>query len=774
MPGFPVRCSITLSALALLAGISLVQLLPALPEPWWALLSLPLAMAAWRYPPLRPVLIVSLGFLWAWWSAALILQRQLPVALEGRDVVVEGMIVSLPERDARRARFEFEVAKCYQDADSLPNPGRIVLNWYYPDADLRAGDRWRLHVRLKRPHGLRNPGGFDYEAWLFRHHIRATGYVRAEQDNRLINSRAWDRPVNRLRQGLARRIAAALDERPFAGIIRALAIGDRAAISPAQWQTLTATGTNHLVAISGLHVGIVAGIAFFLMRALWARFPRLCLRWPAPKLGAVAGISAALGYAALAGFSIPTQRSIIMVAVVLSSVLLGRKTRSSHLLAWALILVLLWDPLAVLEAGFWLSFAAVAIIFYGMGQRLAPRGLWWRWGRVQVLIALGLMPLMLILFQRVSLVAPLANLIAVPWVTLVVVPLTLLGTVLLLPMPVLGGVVLSLANGAMSWLWPLLHGLAHSGMAQWVQPEPPAWAYAPALLGIIWLLAPRGMPGRWLGGVLLAPMVLVNSARPQPGEAWFTLLDVGQGLAAVVETAGHVLVFDTGPATGERFNAGSAVVVPFLRHYGIHRIDTLIVSHGDMDHRGGVAAVLQQTAVQRLLTSVPDKIHWPQGRVESCAAGQHWQWDGVSFEIIYPLADQPYSGNDASCVLRVRTTRQALLLPGDIEQRSERLLLDAQSAQLPSAILVAPHHGSNTSSTAAFLRAVNPEYALFAVGYHNRYGFPKHAVVARYAAQGARLLDSAHSGAITFRLGSAASPRPDTFRQQARHYWNSR
>ena len=282
------------------------------------------------------------------------------------------------------------------------------------------------------------------------------------------------------------------------------------------------------------------------------------------------------------------------------------------------------------------------------------------------------------------------------------------------------------------------------------------------------------MPGRWLGGVLLAPIVLVNPARPQTGEAWFTLLDVGQGLAAVVETAGHVLVFDTGPATGERFNAGSAVVVPFLRHYGLYRIDTLIVSHGDMDHRGGVTAVLQQTAVQRLLTSVPDKIHWPQGRVESCVAGQHWQWDGVSFEIIYPLVDQPYRGNDASCVLRVQTTRQTLLLPGDIEQRSERLLLDKQSTQLPSDILVAPHHGSNTSSTAAFLRAVNPDYALFAVGYRNRYGFPKPAVGARYAAEGARLLDSAHSGAITFRLGSAGSLRPDTFRQEARRYWNSR
>ena len=774
MPGFPVRCSIPLVALALLAGISLSQALPALPDPWWAMLVLPVSVAAWRYRRLWPILIVTLGFLWAWLNAALILQRQFPTALEGQDVVVEGVIASLPEKDIRRAHFEFVATKLNQGTVAFPEPGRIALNWYYPDAKLRVGDAWRLHVRLKRPHGLRNPGGFDYEAWLFRHRIRATGYVRDAADNRLLSSHAWEQPVNRLRQELAQGISAALGEREFAGIIRALAVGDRAAITHGQWQTLIATGTNHLVAISGLHVGMIAGIAFFLMRGLWSRVPRLCLRCPAPKAGAIGGIIAALSYAALAGFSIPTQRSLIMVMVVMGSVVRGRKVRPSHVLAWALILVLLWDPLGVLEPGFWLSFAAVGVIFYGMGQRLSPSGPWWKWGRVQVLIALGLMPLLLILFQRVSLVAPFANLLAVPWVTLVVVPLTLLGAVLILPLPIIGGSFLILANGAMSWLWLLLQELGHSDFAQWLQPAPPLWTYVPALVGTVWMLAPRGIPGRWLGGVLLAPMVLVNPARPQPGEAWFTLLDVGQGLAAVVETAGHVLVFDAGPASGERFDAGNVVVVPFLRHYGIHKVDTLIVSHGDMDHRGGVPAVLRQTKVQRLLTSVPDKIQWRQGRVESCVAGQTWQWDGVRFEILYPLADQPYRGNDASCVLKVQTARQSLLLPGDIEHRSEQLLLEAEAAQLPSDILVAPHHGSKTSSTAAFLQAVHPDYALFAVGYHNRYGFPRPAVTARYAEEGARLLDSASDGAITFRLGSPASPAPDTFRQQSRHYWNSR
>jgi len=766
-------CSIPLAALAMLLGVAAFQRLSAVPHPLWLLALMPLPVLAWRCRILWPAVIAAAGFAWVWAQAAAVLSEQLPAAAEGQDLMAEGTIASLPNRENDRAQFEFKVTRLSQGDTPLPGPGRILLNWYYPPAELRAGDTWRLQVRLKRPHGLRNPGTFDYEAWLFGHRLRATGYVRDGSANRLLASRWQQQPVNRLRQDLAEGIAGALAQRDFAGIIEALAIGERPGISAAQWQVWTATGTSHLVAISGLHVGMVAGMAFFLMRALWTRLPSLALRWPAPKAGAVAGILAAVAYAALAGFSVPTQRTVIMIATVMGGLLLSRNIRSAHSLALALILVLLWDPFAVLEAGFWLSFAAVAIIFYGMRGRSAPQGLWWKWGRVHVLIAVGLAPLLLILFQRVSIVSPLANLIAIPWITFVVVPLSLLGSLLVVPMPSVGSFLLVLADGAMGWLWPFLERLAHSELAQWLQPAPPAWSYLPALLGTIWLLAPAGMPGRWLGGVLLAPMVLVIPPRPSSGEAWFTLLDVGQGLAAVVQTADHALVFDTGPAGGERFDAGNAVIVPFLREAGIGRIDTLIVSHGDMDHRGGAPSVLAQSEVKRLLSSVPDKIPWDYGRVEACEAGQTWQWDGVRFEMLYPFHDQEYRGNDASCVLRVLPLKGSVLLPGDIEKRSEAALLHEGSARLAADILVAPHHGSNTSSTAAFLQAVQPRYALFAAGYRNRYDFPRPAVVERYAAQGAALLDSAHNGAITFRLGADAPSAPDTFRQQARRYWNS-
>lgn len=774
MPIFREPCSIASAAVAALTGVTIFQQMHVLPDPLWAWLSLLSLLLVWYRRAAWPLLIGITGFLWAWFYAASVLSGGLATELEGQDVHLVGVVASVPIIEEQRTRFEFDVTRLYREGTILPAPRRVLLNWYYPDTALQAGDRWDLVVRLKRPHGLSNPGSFDYETWLFRHGIRATGYVRDQAEQRLLERPGGAQRINRLRQLLADAMDEVLVDHEFAGILKALSIGERAGITPQHWNVLTATGTSHLVAISGLHVGLVAGMMFFLVRAMWSRLPFLTLCWPAPKAGALAGIAAAGIYAALAGFSIPTQRALIMVTAVMGSVMTARATCPSQVLGLALLLVLVWDPPAVLEPGFWLSFGAVAIIFYGMGQRITPRGVWWRWGRVQVWVAIGLAPLLIILFQRVSLVSPFANLIAVPWVTLIVVPLALLGTLLLLPLPGLGSALLMMADGALGGLWPLLEYMAHSDIAQWLQAPPPQWAYIPALLGTLWLLAPAGMPGRWLGAVLLAPMLVVHPARPAPGEAWFTLLDVGQGLAAVVQTAGHTLVFDAGPASSERFNAGEAVIAPFLRHYGRNRIDAMIISHGDMDHRGGAAAILQAFKVQRLLTSVPDKITWTQGAVETCSAGQAWQWDGVRFELLYPFPGQPYRGNDASCVLRIESPGNSVLLPGDIERRSESALIEQYAERLATDILVAPHHGSNTSSTGEFLRAVQPRFTLFPVGYRNRYGFPKEEVVARYREEGAVMLDTAQDGAITFRLGSSGmAMAPESYRHQMRRYWHS-
>ena len=775
MHSFSERCSIGLAAFALLSGVLIFQQLSALPPPATAWLCLPALCLAWFYPVWRLPVFALGGFVWAWWVAAGMLAQSLPAQLEGVDVGVEGVIVSLPDRDAARSRFQFEVERLITPEGEAASPGRVMLSWYArPPPELRAGERWHFTVRLKRPHGMFNPGGFDYEAWLFRHRLRATGYVREAGDNRLLAADAWAQPVDRLRQSLSRTMGTALAGREYAGLVEALALGERGHISQDQWRVLTATGTNHLVAISGLHVGLVAGLVFFFARRAWLLWPRLALRWPAPKAGAVAGMAAALLYAAMAGFSVPTQRALSMVAVVMAGVLLQRRVRPAHGLAAALLLVLLWDPLAVMEAGFWLSFAAVAVIFYGMGGRLAPRGWWWRWGRVQLLVAVGLLPLMLILFQRVSLVAPLANIVAVPWVSLVVVPLTLLGTLLLEVWFDLGAWVLVLAEGALGVLWPLLTWLGQGPFAQWSQHVPPLWALAPAALGALMLMAPAGMPARWLGVVLLTPLFAAAPPRPAQGEVWLTLLDVGQGLSAVVRTARHSLVFDAGPAFSENFDAGEAVLVPYLRAEGVPRVDMLVVSHGDRDHLGGLASLLAQTPVRALLSSVPDKLSWRGGAAQACRAGQHWDWDGVRFDMLYPFPDSGSRGNDASCVLRVSTAGGALLLPGDIEKRSERALLARSAAALRADVLVAPHHGSNTSSTAAFLAAVRPRYALFPVGYRNRYGFPKPAVLARYATAGADSLASDRLGAISVRLGPGGLlGAPVSYRAGARRYWHA-
>ncbi|MDE2088707.1 MAG: DNA internalization-related competence protein ComEC/Rec2, partial [Gammaproteobacteria bacterium] len=688
-------------AIALLLGMLAFQQLPELPDARWALLLPALIPLAVYLPPLRLPAIAAGGFLWALIYAHYLAFPVFDVSLERRDLVLEGWIASIPERREHGLRFELDVSKLTLDGKEYPAPGRVRLGWYRSFPPLRAGEQWRFKARLKRPRGLMNPGGFDYEGWLFRRHLSATGYVKPAPGNRRLDAGPGGYRLERARQALGEAIAGARARSDHAGILVALAIGDAQGISPAQWDVFTRTGTNHLVAISGLHIGLVAGLVFFLVRGSWARSAALVLRLAAPKAAAVAGLLAAAGYSALAGFSIPTQRSLIMIAAAMLGLVLQRQTPPGRTLALALLLVLSWDPMSVLAAGFWLSFGAVAVILYGMSGRLAPRGLWWRWGRVQWLVAVGLLPPLLVLFQRAPLLSPLANLVAVPWVSLVVTPLTLVGTVLLVWAPWAGGALLNLADLCLGALWPFLAWIARLPYSQWMQPAPAAWALIAAIPGIVLLLAPQGFPARWLGGVLLLPMFLLRPPAPAPGAVWLTLLDVGQGLAAVVRTRHHALVYDTGPRSSARFDAGSAVVVPYLRHMGIPALDLLLVSHGDNDHIGGARSILQRMPVRSVLTSVPRKLGYASAR--RCVAGQSWRWDGVEFHVVHPPPEWFGRGNDASCVLRVRAPGGSLLLTGDIERPAEEYLLRHHARALPARILVVPHHGSRTSSSAAFI-----------------------------------------------------------------------
>jgi len=779
-------------ALGFLIGTAAVQQLASLPDMVWSvslLFALLILAGFLRGRGLLPLLLLSvgIGFFWASIIAQHMLAGALPVELEGQDVVVEGLVASLPEQKGRRLRFVFAPDSLRWQDEAQAVPGKLLLSWYprkgHKIPALRVGERWRLQLRLKRPHGFSNPGGFDYEAWLFQQGIRAKGYVRYSKkgakptDALRVNQRLapagsayW---IDQVRESLRTNILASLKDHPLRGIVLALAIGDRQFISPAQWRVLRRTGTNHLVAISGLHVGLVAGFAFFLLRRLWRLSARAVTRWPANKAGALGALLAAMVYAALAGFSVPTQRALIMVAVVMLAVIVQRQTRPSSLLALALLLVLIIDPLAVMAAGFWLSFGAVTVILYGMSGRLAMKSLWWQWGRVQWLVAVGLFPALLLLFQQASLVAPLANLLAVPWVSLVTVPLTLLGSIALGFSDTLGDGLLGLSSLSLEGLWWWLDELAQWPQAAWRQMAPRLWTLPVAVIGIVWLLAPRGVPTRWVGAVGLLPLLFISPTLIPAGQAKFTLLDVGQGLSAVVQTRNHVLVFDAGPRFSSGFNTGEAVVAPYLRSRGLRQIDTLLVSHGDNDHIGGVAGLRADMPVQRLLSSVPQDIDG----AEPCQAGQYWQWDGVAFAMLNPGEETPAGGrsnNNRSCVLHVQAGSQSVLLSGDIEKAAEGELVKVFGQRLASDVLVVPHHGSRTSSSPVFLTAVAPKLALFPVGYRNRYGFPKPQIIQRYVARGVRLFDTAHNGAIELPLGGAGGlDTVLTHRQQAARYWNA-
>lgn len=755
--------------IAWLAGILLLYSLSEFPAPILLLLCWLPGFVLLLSPTLRSYARLSLmfaaGFSWAAFSTWTHLNPSLAPTLEGKPIQLSGTVGSLPQREGRILRFVLAVD---EDVSPVLLPKRVRLAWYGKRSpELVPGERWQLQVKLKRPWSLRNPGSFDYEEWLFQQGIRATGYViEGKANHRLQEADGY--PIARLRYALRQAIAQQLGEEPMLGIVTALAIGERGAISDEQWDVLLASGTNHLVAISGLHIGLVAGLVYLLLWRLWRYCPRCCEWLPAPRAAALVAMLAALAYAGLAGFSIPTQRALVMLVVVLGAVWWRRPIERGRVLLLALWAVLLLDPASILSAGFWLSFAAVSWILYGMGGRPNAAGLWWRWGRVQLLVAFGLLPFLLLFFQQGSLSAPLANLLAVPWVSLLVVPLVLTGVVLLGVWPAVGGIFLQLAATLLGWLWPLLQWLAE------VIPVLPLaaslWLAIPALIGLLWLLAPRGWPMRSMGALLLLPLLLRQPDVPAMGTARLTLLDVGQGLAAVVQTQRHTLLFDTGPAFASGFDTGDAVVVPFLRYKGIGRIDTLVISHGNSDHAGGLDSVLRQIPVSQLIADSEVAAGMPG--VEACRRGLAWEWDGVGFRFIHPLSG-PHNGdaNNHSCVLRVSVAEHALLLTADIESGAERELLES-GEPLMADLLLAPHHGSKSSSSSEFIDTVVPKQVLFSVGYRNRYGFPHPSVVRRYADYAAALYRTDAGGALQIELKQDGIGEPLAYRPRFKRLWH--
>lgn len=769
-----------------------MQRQPALPEvPWFALvLSLPLMMLAWllreRAAALHLLVLaaaVLAGFGWAATSAQQRLADALPTAWEGRDIRLTGVVASLPRVSTRSERFEFDVEQVNTIGAQVPR--RISLSRYSAGygrpalsdtaSPVRPGERWQLTVRLKRPHGNYNPGGFDFEAWLLERNIRATGYVR-ERDgmtrlNPLVYSPAY--LVDRLRFQVRERFQSVLGEARYGAMLQALAIGDQQAVSEEDWETVRRTGVIHLMSISGLHVTMLAGLVFALVQALWRRSERLALRLPARKAAALAGLLAAASYAAVAGFAIPTQRTLYMLAVLAAALWMGRSVALSLVLCWALLVVVVLDPWAVLAPGFWLSFAAVALLGYIGYGRLTRAGWLIEAARAQWAVTLGLAPLLLALFQQVSLVSPLANALAIPLIGLLVTPLTLLG--MLLPIDAL----LQLAHSLMAWCMALLELGARLPLAVWQQHAPPPWTVAVAMLGVVWLLLPRGFPLRWMGMIALMPMFLLLPAAPQHGEMRVAVLDVGQGLAVVLQTANHALLYDAGLRYSEHADSGNRVILPYLRAAGIRRLDGVVLSHDDIDHVGGAATVLKTMPAGWLTSSLPSGhiLHSLSAKSLRCVAGQRWEWDGVRFDMLYPEGEDylraGLKDNDRSCVLKVSVTHGSLLLTGDIERKAESELLTRAGELLAADVLVAPHHGSRSSSTPAFIATVDPSATIFTAGYRNRFRHPHDQVVKRYRENGSAIYRSDADGAILIDFASSHGIDVRTWRRSVPRYWHN-
>jgi competence protein ComEC len=743
---------------------------------------------------------LMLGLVLSMGQAQLRLADALSPELEGLDLQLTGVVSSLPQQRSNGLGFDLAVETAQRGGQPVGVPSLVSLSWtagrdedprLSPLAALRAGDRWQLAVRLRAPHGNANPGGWDAELQWFERGVRATGSVRTAPPPQLLaHGVGW--PVQRWRQTVRDAIQAQVPEARVAGLLAALAVGDQSAIEREDWEVFRNTGVAHLVSISGLHVTLFAALAGWALRRLWCLSPRAMLRWPAPGVQRWGGAAAALAYAVVSGWGVPSQRTVwmLLTATLLRSA--GRHLPWPVVLLVAAVGVTVFDPWALLQPGFWLSFMAVGLLMAsepatrsGQAAR-APAGPAdggvspppdpprWRAGlsraahragpalraawRTQWLATVGLAPLTLVVFQQLSLVGLLANAVAIPVVTGLITPLALLG----LWWAPLWSVGAWVSGGLMAGLallsaWPA---------AVWTVPAAPGWAQAAGLVAAALLVLP--LPGRLrLWAVpLLMPLWWPPVVHPAAGEFELLAADVGQGTAVLVRTREHLLVYDAGPQYAPDSDAGQRVLLPLLRWRGERRIDVLLLSHRDTDHVGGARALLAGLPVGELLSSIePEHPLWALApRARRCETGQRWVWDGVQFEVLHPGPEVTahWRPNATSCVLRVQSAHGAsALLTGDIEAIQELAMVGRFGSALRSDVLLVPHHGSHTSSTAPFLEAVQAQVAVVQSGYRNRFGHPVAEVVARLKAQAGVLHGSPACGAWQWQSADASRAEPE-------------
>ncbi len=735
---------------------------------------------------LMSLMAAALGASWAQWRAEWRLSDKLDPALEMKEVQITGVVRGIPVTSAglnsSGLRFQFEVEHAPPGVPDL-----LSLSWYprsaeTPNPKLQAGARWQFTVRLKRPHGLYNPHGFDVERWMLEQGLRASGTVRNSQAPVLMQPWTWSLSsvLDRARQHAGETILSALAPSAYAGVIAALVMGEQRYVEQDDWTLFNRTGIGHLLSISGLHITMLAALMSALGWKVWrwavVRRQAWAMRSAGLKVAVITGLVTALLYTLLAGFAVPAQRTLYMLSAVALAVLTTRATQPFHVLSLALMVVLLLDPWAVGSAGFWLSFSAVAFLMLAvpMSQDSSWKGQLRTATRAQLAVTVGLLPVTLWFFQQVSLVSPVANAIAIPVVSFLVTPLALLGSFIL----VLTGwdLPLECANTMLEFLMQIMTLM---GRWEWAALEfaapPLEWIWL-ACAGACYLCMPN-RPGwqRTFGGLAMLPMLLTSTPKLPANslEAW--ALDVGQGSAIVLRTRSHSLLYDTGPAWSEQADAGARVVVPYLRAVGLRRLDRVLVSHDDGDHSGGALSVMGARQVDEVMGSLPEEheIKRQARQFQTCEAGQNWEWDGVLFQILHPH-DQTLSSNDngLSCVLKVTASGYSLLLTGDIEALQERQLLQEQSAEsLRATVMLMPHHGSQSSSSEAFLDTVKPQAALVQAGYLNRFHHPRPQVLKRYEERGAQIWRTDLQGAVRVYF-SPLGWKIESQRQREPRYWH--
>ncbi len=714
-------------------GLAFVQQLPALPDPLISIFLLLSALIGCVYWP-RAALLCALiaGAAYAMLAGSVALSKRLELAHSGQtyDVVVE--ITGLPVYEHEQWQFQGEVMQA-SGFESLQGE-RIKLAWYRSKARLQPGDVWRFTVLLRAPNGVQNPGGFDAERRALEQAVAAQGYVKRDALFLFVKP-----SLDRWRDGLSKQIARALGVSQ-SRFIQALALGDTRGLSDADWERLRQTGITHLIAISGFHVGIVALFAAWLLHVLYYLWPTAGLYLPRPLAVALISIFAAVAYTAVAGFAIATVRTAWMIALFMLARLCYRSITVLHAVLLSMVLMLLWNPFCVLNAGFWLSFSGVLLLALGMPND-SKSGWFWPFIKAQWLVSIGLFPVTVVLFGQTTVIGPLVNLIAIPLISLIIVPLALLG-VLFSVCHGLAVMFWRLAAWLMQQFWQALEYAAELPWASVYLPEPTGLALLFAAFGVVLLLLPKPIPGRGFALVLLLPLCLPKMPAIEQGQLRVAMLDVGQGLSVLVQTAEHRLLYDTGAGYKYGFNRGESTVVPALRALGIGRLDMLVLSHADNDHSGGFEAVRKAISISQVREPVAGSF----GATQACRAGQRWQWDGVDFEMLWPLMPLAEKDNDQSCVLLISTGRQRLLLTGDISAAVEAELLQHYPNLTGVNILLVPHHGSKTSSSTDFLHALRPQLGLVSSGFQNRFKHPNSAVVERYRAQGIALANTVDIG----------------------------